>query len=252
MSDITPIFIVGCPRSGTTLLRRMIDSHPNISCGPETGFLADLERAERLNWERIVRFGVSRRQWHQQAADYFEWLHLQYMHAQGKRRWADKTPSYALFLDYIDQLFPTAQVVHIIRDGRDVVASHRDRWGIRSANRAVRAWPLHVGKARAWGQGQPGSRYYELRYEALVAEPEAVLRPLVAWLGEPWDDRVMAFGEFEHARGPNLSGPTPGAANRSDVYRSSVGAGSRRRRDLPQRLALEVTAGGLLRDLGYT
>src|SRR5579875_3741254 len=99
MSDITPIFIVGCPRSGTTLLRRMIDSHPHLSCGPETGFLHDLERAERLNWERLVRFGVGRREWRARAAEYFAWPHVQYMEAHGKRRWADKTPSYALLLD---------------------------------------------------------------------------------------------------------------------------------------------------------
>ncbi len=248
-----PIFIVGCPRSGTTLLRRMIDSHPNISCGPETKFLSDFDRMERNNWERLVRFGIERHQWRHRVADFFEWIHLDYMRAQGKSRWADKSPSYALILDYIDALFPTCQVVHIIRDGRDVVASHRDRWGVRSATGAVRSWPLHINKARAWGAIHPGHRYYELRYEALVADPVTTMQALVSWLGEPWDDRVLAFGEFEHARGARLSETAPrpdDGQNRSEIYRSSVGSG-RRRRDMPQRIGLELTQRKLLVELGY-
>ena len=172
-----PIFIVGCQRSGTTLLRLILDAHPNLSCGPETRFLEDLARITGDgNWPRMRLFGFPKEYWHERIAALFDEFQGDYARARGKARWADKTPRYALCIDYLDRLFPTCQVVHVIRDGRDVVASHRHRWGYLSALKAVKKWPWYVHAARAAGARLAAQgRYHEVRYEELVSDPEAAL-----------------------------------------------------------------------------
>jgi hypothetical protein len=65
-----PIFIIGSPRSGTTLLRLILDSHPNISCGPETHFLVDLSKIVNVHWEQVEAFGFDKAYWHQKLASF--------------------------------------------------------------------------------------------------------------------------------------------------------------------------------------
>src|SRR3954453_6132576 len=115
--DQRPIFIVGCQRSGTTLGGLMLDSHPNISCGPETRFLADMAKITTENWKRMSHFGFDKDYWHRSIARFFEGIQQDYAASKGKTRWADKTPRYALSLGFIDQLFPRCQVIHVVRDG---------------------------------------------------------------------------------------------------------------------------------------
>jgi len=94
-----PIFIVGCPRSGTTLLRLILDSHPSISAGPESRFLWGIRAIEERNWPTLAGFGLDRAEWHDNVRSLFEAFHLRYAEHQGKIRWADKSPDYALMLD---------------------------------------------------------------------------------------------------------------------------------------------------------
>ncbi len=136
-----PIFIVGCPRSGTTLLRRIVDSHPSISCGPETRILWGFRTMEENNWDSLVGFGLSRHQWHANVRDFFETLHRNYAEQQHKPRWADKSPDYALMLDYIDELYPECQIIHIVRNPRDVIDAWRRFYGTKSTT---------AGRATAW------------------------------------------------------------------------------------------------------
>jgi hypothetical protein len=251
----SPIFIVGCQRSGTTLLRLILDAHPNISCGPETRFLADLAGITAdPNWQRMRLYGFPKEYWHQRIATLFDTFQTEYAHARGKVRWADKTPHYALCVDYLNELFPTCQVVHVIRDGRDVVASHRDRWGYLSALKAVRKWPWYVRAARAAGARLPADRYREVRYEQLVTDPEGTLRQLLDFLGETWDPILL-----EHDKRPHdvperylafSSSRRMANAQKPTIYRSRVGAGCR---ELDPLLRLLVTrlAGRTLRELGY-
>ncbi len=250
-----PIFVVGCQRSGTTLLRLILDSHPNISCGPETRFLADLAHVTGRSWKRLSQYGFPKQYWHAQIAGMFDALKSEYARRAGKVRWADKTPLYALSLDFIDSLFPTCQVVHVIRDGRDVVASHRDRWGYAAAVKAVRKWPRYVYAARAGGAVMTPGRYHEVRYEDLVNESEKTLRELLAFLDEPWDPVVL-----EHDRRPHdvpehyrrlASSRRRTAGEAGPIYRSRVGA-HRRELDPLLRLLVRVVAGPALRELGYS
>jgi hypothetical protein len=250
-----PIFVVGCQRSGTTLLRLILDSHPNISCGPETRFLADLEHVTGSSWPRLSQYGFSRQYWHLQIAGMFDTVKSDYARQQGKERWADKTPLYALSLGFIGELFPTCQVIHVIRDGRDVVASHRARWGYLSAVKAASKWPRYIRAARTAGGAMSPSRYLEVRYEDLVGEPEKTLRELLTFLDEPWDPSVL-----EHDRRPHdvperyrllASARRRMAGESGAIYRNRVGA-HRRELDPLLRLLCRVVAGGTLRELGYS
>jgi hypothetical protein len=213
----SPIFIIGCHRSGTTLLRLILDAHPNISCGPETRFLADLANITAdPNWQRMRLYGFPKQYWHQRIAALFDAFQSEYAHARGKVRWADKTPRYALCVDYLNELFPTCQVVHVVRDGRDVVASHRDRWGYGSALKAVKKWPWYVATARAAGARLPADRYHEVRYEDLVTDPEGTLRQLLDFLGEPWDPILLQHGVGGLSDRPRAGRPRLGGLRLSE------------------------------------
>lgn len=251
---VPPIFIVGCQRSGTTLLRLLLDSHPNISCGPETRFLKDLAKITGEAWPRFQLYGFPKSYWNSKVSDFFSSFQQEYAERRGKRRWADKTPLYALSLDYIQDLFPDAQIVHVIRDGRDVVASHKHRWGYYSAVKATIKWSHYIRCAQAAGSGLPATRYCEVRYENLVSDLEGTMRRLLGFLGEPWDDAVLEPHKHPHDVLPayedfsaNRRAKSPDAPV---VYRSQVGA-HRNELDILLRTLFWIRSGRMLRQLGY-
>lgn len=237
------------------MLRLILDSHPRISCGEETHLLQTMEPAMGKHWRLLERYGFPREYWTTRLATFYGGAMTDYAARRGKARWADKDPSNTLLLPFADELFPDAQYVHLVRDGHDVVASHKDRWGYRSGVRAARgAWRKYVETARAFGARQPEGRYHELRYEALVADPETQLRALFAFLGEAWDPAVLEFDKAEHDGTERYSSFT--ARRRSEggdgstIYRSRVGAG-RSSLDPVLRTMLHRSSGDLLRELGY-
>ncbi|MFF0574045.1 sulfotransferase family protein [Streptosporangium saharense] len=212
MQSDRPIFIVGCPRSGTTLLQLMLHSHPRIAIPPETRFMV-------AAYQRRLRFGdlndparrrelaewvVGRRQsrFHELRLDGEEVVRqivegpptlgsalgivLRFYATQhGKPRWGDKRPSYFQNIDVLLRLFPDAQFVHLIRDGRDCVASLKEMpWYSGNVYSAVSAWAEAIDFARHGAPKLPEGSYHELRYEDLTADPEAQLRRLCDFLGE--------------------------------------------------------------------
>lgn len=251
----SPIFVIGCPRSGTTLLRLMLDSHPRISCGEETHFLRELRSIVEGHWPLLETYGFSRQDWLRRIRGLYEGFQADYLARRGKQRWAEKDPTYTLLLPFIDEVFPDAQYVHLVRDAYDVVASFRERWGYRAALRVARTeWVRYVGAGRDFGQRLPADRYHELHYEQLVEAPEQALRALLEFLGEPWDDAVLRFDEAEHdatARYDRFTAQRRQAAGESTaIYSSRVGAG--RRESGPfLRALVRARAGPLLRELGY-
>ena len=197
-SEHRPIFIVGCQRSGTTLLRLILDAHPRLSVGPESRFLDDLAKITGEDWHRIEPYGVPREFFNDRFAQLFHDFQMDYAQRRGKQRWGDKSPRYTLQLPYLSELFPNSQVIHVIRDGRDVVSSHRQRWGYASAYKATAKWQRYIEAARAAGADLGPERFVEVRYENLVSQPETELRALLAFLGEPWDDAVLHHHDAPH------------------------------------------------------
>jgi hypothetical protein len=250
-----PIFVIGSPRSGTTLLRLLLDSHPRISCGEETHCLRDLEAVGGRHWDLVASYGLERGWWLERLRRFYTDFQGEVLARNGKARWAEKDPTYTLHLGFLEELFPDALFVHLLRDGHDVVASFRDRWGYRSAARAARnEWARHVEAARALGRRLDSSRYLEIRYERLVTEPESEGRRLFDFLGEAWLPEVLDFDPADHSATSRYRWFTArrraAAGDTATIYRSRVGAGGASL-DPFLRALLRRRHSGLLRELGY-
>jgi hypothetical protein len=211
----SPIFIVGVHRSGTTLLRYMLSSSPRIYIPPESDFIPRFFKNRpngRLSKQQISRFlriifkeyrFVG--EWKGDAPDievllqnmasrtpaaFLNALYRMYAHQHGATRWGDKTPIYTSYVDLIHQIFPTAQFIHIIRDGRDVALSTLDKWGQKELHvdiyYAARIWVRRIQDARAAASRLGPGQYYELRYEHLVENAEKELRAVCDFLDETY------------------------------------------------------------------
>jgi hypothetical protein len=253
-SNHRPIFIVGCQRSGTTMLRLMLDSHSQISCGPETRFLEDLERIVDGDWRRLSQFGYPQEEWLRRIRLFFEGIQSDYARSRGKTRWADKSPRYALHIPFLMQVFPDAQIVHVIRDGRDVAVSHRKRFGYWSSVKSSVKWPRYIRAARDAGSALPPDSYLELRYDRLVADTEQTLHGLLEWLGEEWEPEILDFANQKHdvpeRYHRQLAARNQKAGTDGSVYASRVGT-YRAELDPLVRTLFWFTSRQTLRELGY-
>jgi len=224
-----PIFIVGCPRSGTTLLQWVLKSHPRISFpSGESGFfirfyrnireygdLSHVENVERLLrdiWatkpqylEKMflgfkfdpVKFSIH---FCQQGWDSYpeiiNGLYLENAKVEAKIRWGDKTPFYVLHLEKILDMFPTAQVIHVIRDGRDVALSlfgRKKDFGICNVYCAAKYWEQYVTVGQKFGNKLPDSTYMELRYEDLITDTAGSLKKVCSFLEEEFSVSLLNY-----------------------------------------------------------
>src|SRR3954451_21742029 len=213
-----PIFVVGCPRSGTTLFRTMLSAHRSIAIPPETRYLmgmywrrnqiGDLRRPEvRAQLARAIvddpesRFRVLGLDGDQVKAESvdgpptlgsaFGIVFRDYAQLFDKPRWGDKRPAYYAFMDELDHLFPDAQFIHLIRDPRACVESlKRQEWYPDEAAPCVAAWVHAVRSASRSGRKLGPKRYLEVRYEDLVSAPETVSRSICDFLDEPFDEQM--------------------------------------------------------------
>ncbi|MET7776847.1 sulfotransferase [Streptomyces mirabilis] len=209
-----PVFVLGCPRSGTTLLQLMLHAHPRIALPPETRFvlpayegrLAFGDLAERDNRAGLARWITGRKEtrFHELGLDAGRvagritdgpptlgsalGIALRaYAEEHGKVRWGDKRPAYALHVAEILRLFPDAQFVHLVRDGRDCVASLlRMPWWHRGFHEAVATWAQVVDTTRKYARELGPDSWYPLRFEDLVADPAGQLRGVCGFLGEEY------------------------------------------------------------------
>ena len=127
-----------------------------------------------------------------------------YAAARGKPRWGDKTPMYMQYLPLLERLFPTALFLHLVRDGRDAATSYlqmpsgivTESWGHPASVRDFACqWATEVQAGRALGRRVGARRYFELRYEDLVASPEDVLSQICAFAGLPWEPGMLGYAE---------------------------------------------------------
>jgi hypothetical protein len=260
-----PIFIGGVPRSGTTLLRMILDSHSALACGPEMRLIPQICEMYRAATQIAdgpvgAAWALDREQVRRSFAEMIAGLLEPARLRSGKARIAEKTPANAAWFAELRELFPEAPQIHVVRDGRDVVASllgldWRDgRTGepfdfVRSARAAAAMWARQVGIAQAaFAAPEARGRVFELRYEAVVERPSEALRLLFAFLGEPWEEQVLDFHRNPSAgAGEN---ETSAAQVSRPLYRESVG---RWRCDLSPAQLGEVAAeaGETLAALGY-
>lgn len=216
--------IVGAPRSGTTLLRFMLDSHPELAIPPETGFLRvgpELIRhgvsAEGF-FRAVVDFPESFPAWDDfgigqdefraalaslepfTVADGFRTFYRLYAERSGKNRWGDKTPLHSKSMVEIREVLPEARFIHIIRDGRDVALSLRGMWFSPGEEMEVQAahWRDWVNAARESGRGR--SDYLEVSYESLVRQPQGVIEGVCSFIGLDFAPVMLDYHNRTSAR----------------------------------------------------
>ena len=280
-------FIVGVGRSGTTLLRLMLDAHPQLAIGPETGFAPEVVRAcrsrgvtaselmallrEQRSWgdfdldeaELERRIGAERRL---EAGTVLRAFYGLYAEQQGKPRWGDKTPAYVRRMPMIQRALPEARFIHVIRDGRDVALSRAKRTMRRAATpqRAAETWRKRILKAR--GQASRLHGYIEVRYEDLVTDTEATLRRVTELVQLDWDDAMLRYYERAPERLEEISRDLPAKGTKASRPGSERAAAHALAKEPPKpervaawreqmseadRASYEAVAGELLSELGY-
>lgn len=259
-SDAPAILVGGCGRSGTTVFKEMLSRHPRIACGPESslfGLPFDPKRIANY-WgiplaELRVLMGESR-----DLVHFAETFYGRYAAREGKARWADKTPNNVRAVPRILTWFPHAVFIHVVRDGRDVVCSLRNHPKERIENGKIvpvttvnpiswccTRWLQDTSAGLAFA-GHP--RCLEVRYEHLVADPEAVMRRVCAFIGEDYDAAMVTPGDASKPV------PTGQVLNNPGASAAIVGRSAGRwRRDLTEaeRAVFVDIAGELLIALGY-
>lgn len=230
-----PILIGGFYRSGTTLLRRLLDAHPAVHCPPELKFMRDVlgeygddpyghlrffNACRGLPLDEAERLAV----WGRAYAE----LRTRAAERLGKRRWADKDPENARYLPYWEQALGSDFVyVHLLRDPLDTLASVREMGFEKSLPPAlteqVARWRAN-GEAALQFFARAPERGYCLSYEALVERPEATLGALLDRLGLD-DDGTLTQHLNDPARGRGLEDPK--IDRTSGIHGQSLGRGAR-------------------------
>lgn len=208
---VAPIFIGGTPRSGTTLLRLLVDSHPQIAITPESGYLFRLVlyapalyqhfRCQRdiLAFIRDVRTIPRMKDWFScdistetvaeslkgrvHIGDILEAIYKQYAKKRGKPYWGDKTPKNIQSASKIISVFPNAKFLIIVRDGRDVALSlNKTIFGKASLRKSAQRWAREVRAALSLQSLHP-NRVLLIRFEDLIQYPERLCASIFDFIG---------------------------------------------------------------------
>lgn len=264
IKNSAPIFIIGSHRSGTSFLYRLIQKHLNIGFGrdngnfihflnllPHYGDLSNYDNMFQLVSD-ILAIPEFKKRFSGLEIDpdtfienldaptypevvrqfYAEWAYL-----KGADRWGGKTPDYSLHVNSLHQLFPDAKFIHIIRDGRDVALSLFNLdWGPKDALLAAQHWQERVSAALNFGKELGKENYLELRYEALVQQPEIAFQRLIHFIDFDGDQDLI-YEDFLQMTCPKVK------RDNYDKWRSRMPA-----KDIQD---FELMAGELLDRLGY-
>jgi protein-tyrosine sulfotransferase len=255
------VFVVGVGRSGTTLMRVLLDAHRRICCGPEMKALPQIS----ILYNSIAGRRPQMDAYHNTLADvqgYFrqfvDGLSGNFRRASGKPRWAEKTPQNIMFIATLGTIFADARFIHMVRDGRDVACSlvtmsWTDRAGVKmeftqNIKNAASHWRDMVLNARQQA-AQPvvAGRVIEVRYEGLVADTEGTMRKVLGLLGEEWDPAILEAHKKDRSHEPHESSTDQAT---KPVYETAIGRW-KREMSPADKSAFKSEAGVLLKDLGY-
>ena len=278
-------FVCGVTRSGTTLLRLMLDAHPEVAIPGETHWVPKLIKSmerSKQSPDDVADVIIDHKRWGDfhldadelreriraldrlNAADVIRSFYMLYAEREGKSRYGDKTPGYVQEMPRIQRVLPEARFVHIIRDGRDVSLSHlRMNWGPESYAESARLWRNRIRKARK--QAPQIDHYTEIHFEDLVEDTEGVLRRVCDFIELEFDPAMLEYHEraetrlAEKARElPRKNRPPQPAEARLESHKlakeppRSDRIGMWRERMTDTEVAeYEAVAGDMLAELGY-
>ena len=279
-------FVVGVSRSGTTLLRLMLDAHPDLTIPPETHFIPKLIRNVKKSDEdpRAVAIETitTHRRWpdfqldEQELSDRISALsdpsvteilrsfYGLYAERENKARWGDKSPPYVRKMPRIGSVLPEARFIHLIRDGRDVALSMTEvEWGPESIPEAAEKWKEWIAKSRR--QAKRVDHYLEVRYEDLVTDPEPTLRRVCEFTELDFSEDMLTYHErasermsevvreFQIGGGPLLTADDRAQQHKLVSEPPQADRLARWQRDMSDsdQARFEEIAGDLLGELGY-
>jgi len=259
-------FIVGSARSGTTLLRMMLNAHPEVAVPPESRFVVDLYRSDEvqvddflaqleghprwISWDTPIE-DVRAQLTGMTTVSYPEAIEAAYMaYAQNrnKKSYGDKTPRYIEDLPLLSRLWPVAKFVHLVRDGREVALSYADvPFGPSTVAKAAALWKARVKLGMERGRPLGTARYLELRYERLLVNPQEEVEGLCSFLDLEFDPAMLDYSE--RARSEVL--------DRAKLYNPNVMKSITKTRSWDEQMprsqveVFEAVAGDTLTELGY-
>jgi Sulfotransferase family len=265
-----PLIVLGVRRSGTTLLRVMLDRHSQLAVPDESYFVPQLadrhlrnvdaeefvDDLRRLNtlteWDVPLDKVRARLRDGMPVGEAIGTVYAVYAEERGKPRWGDKTPMYMQNLRLLERLFPDGRFVHLIRDGRDAALSFlamprgivTETW-MHPATAADFAcqWRAEVAAARRLGR-RVGGRYLEVRYEDVVDDVESALRGICDFASLEYEPAMADYADsVDVSSKPHqqrlVQPPTRGVRDwRTQMPADDVAS-------------FEHVAGDLLRELGY-
>lgn len=270
-----PIFVVSAPRSGSTLLRLILDAHPRIAI-PSPAWLYEFvqpflysygDLSETDNFRALIQDMIEMPTIRRWMVDFtvdevveacaensfkavYEFLHIKDAESKGKARWGEKSPRNGYWIDEIKTDFPDAQFVHIVRDGRDMAIDISQAVAMRPCSVLMGAhyWKHYVTGIRDGFSRLDDGDKYEIKYEALCADPEGELRKLCGFLREDFDPSMLRHHESDSTKAWAVDAQhgktgSPISTDFCEMYKTRLPAFDTR--------ILEGVVGALLETYGY-
>ena len=193
LEHAVPLFVLGCPRSGTTLLAKILNEHPAVLMTNETAvflFLADAIEKSRVGYAAGLLYGKEHNYlWAEHLAGHSRSLIESFytriavrLEKRGLRYWGEKHPHHTECFDFIEKLYPAARYIYIVRDPRDSALSIKHMLQIPFAE-ALAAWKVFSDAYEHFITTRETGHLYQLRYEDLVNDYDGLTRQVFTWLG---------------------------------------------------------------------
>lgn len=264
IKEVAPVFIIGCQRSGTSLLYRILSETLNIGFGRDNtlfiNYIKRLGKYKDLNKKRNLKqllLDLEKRQVYQRRfsglnissdefisclekreyEDIVRTIYAYWALLHGKTRWGGKTPDYTAHQKTLSILFPDVKIIHIIRDGRDVSLSlARLKWGPNDPYTAAKYWKVRVNKGSS-GKQILGKNYTEIKYEDLLKYPEQTFYNIISFLNYSDIDPDRAMNDFRENVIPGIN------ADNAYKWKTKMTPADKR--------IFEIEAGDILENNGY-
>lgn len=269
---VKPIFIIGVPRSGTTLLRVILDSHSRIVAAPETPWIlgsygpgsirelvCTLTEHETGPVKNLA--GVTSELVHSAALEFFNKIIGSYLYAKQKDLVVLKTPDDIQYLEFLIKLFPNSTYIHMFRDGRDVACSTVNKRATFFGNKlrncgelnfenAMRRWYDWESKTRQFLGANKNLKQISISYEDLVAHPRDTIKKTCGVLNVNFEETMLEYYLHDHDY-PEWEAGSTDVKNKAGIDEKSIGRWTTEisKQDLRN---IEGKYGNFLKELGYT